>query len=334
MKKTTHIAEDSERNYTSEISVQSVVENPCLNNLFKIKQNSSEPGKKIDFFITSDAFPSISITGNSCSLECQHCKGILLARLILANTCEELEKKALALHAQGAKGILLTGGCDDRGRVPIKNMIPAIKKLREKTDLIIIGHTGFISLEEAGSLKDSGLFGIGFDVMGDMNAVKEVYGLEVSEKDYIDSLRAISDSGLQVFPHVCVGIHFGKLGGEFRALEMISSINPTTVIITGLMPVPGTPMEHIKPQLYDFETVIKKAIDMFPQTQIVLGCAHSSGKDREAIERIALLCGVSGIASPTIGTIRFAGKNGYEINYYGTCCGLIPDNKTRIDLKI
>jgi len=49
-------------------------------------------------------------------------------------------------------------------------------------------------------LKDSGLDGIGFDVMGDMDAVKEVYGLHVSEKEYIDSLHAISDSGLSVFP--------------------------------------------------------------------------------------------------------------------------------------
>lgn len=295
------------------------------------EKNHDKPEKKIDFFITSDTFPSISVTGNSCSLMCQHCKGKLLQRLIPATTCEELEKKALALHARGAKGILLTGGCDERGSVPIRSIIPAIKKLKEKTNLIIIAHTGFITLEEAKLLKESGLSGIGFDVMGDMDAVKEIYGLHVSEKEYLDSLRAISDSGLSVFPHVCVGIDFGKLGKELRALEMISSIAPSTVIITGLMPVAGTPMEHIKPQPSDFETVIKKAIEMFPGTPIVLGCAHSSGKDRANIEKTALLCGVSGIAAPTVGTIRFAKKNGYEINFYGTCCGVIPDEKTRID---
>lgn len=297
------------------------------------EKNHDKPGKKINFFITSDTFPSISVTGNSCSLKCQHCKGKLLQRLIPATTCEELEKKGLALHSRGAKGILLTGGCDERGSVPIRSIIPAIKKLREKTDLILIAHTGFITLWEARLLKDSGLSGIGFDVMGDMDAVKEVYGLHVSEKEYIDSLRAISDSGLLVFPHVCVGIHFGKLGKELHALEMIRSIVPSTVIITGLMPVAGTPMEGIKPQPSDFETVIKKAIEMFPQTPIVLGCAHSSGKDRAWIEKIALLCGVSGIAAPTLGTIGFAKKNGYEINFYGTCCGLVPDEKMRINEK-
>ena len=293
--------------------------------------NNQIEGKKIDFFIPSDTFPSISITGNSCSLRCKHCEGKLLESMIHVTTCENLEKKAMILYARGAKGILLTGGCDQHGSVPIRNIIPAIKKIKEKTDLTIIAHTGFITLEEAKLLKESGLSGIGFDVMGDMDAVKEVYGLSVSEKDYMDSLRAISESGLSVFPHVCVGIKFGKLSGELHALKMIQSITPTTVIITGLMPVLGTQMEHIKPQLSDFETVIRKARKMFQETRIVLGCSHSSGKDRARIEKAALICGVSGIATPTLEMIGFARKNGYEIKFYGTCCGLIPDEKTQIN---
>ncbi len=286
--------------------------------------------KKINFFITSDNFPSISVTGNSCSLMCNHCKGKLLNSLIPATTCEELEKIALHLAGQGAKGILLTGGCDEGGHVPIKNIIPAIRKIKKETDLIIITHTGFISLEEAISLKDSGLSGIGFDVVGDMTSVSEVYGLRISEKEYMDSLRAISDAGLLIFPHVCVGIRFGKLMGEYRALEMLRAIEPEVLIITALMPVAGTPMEHIKPDVSDVEKVLRKAIEMFPESSVVLGCAHSSGKDRADIEKTALLCGVSGIAAPTLRTIRIAKEKGYKINFYGTCCGLIPDEKMKI----
>ena len=95
---------------------------------------TSESKKKINFFITSSLFPSISITGPSCALMCQHCKGKLLEPLIPATTCAELEKKALLLHRQGVKGILLTGGCDAYGKVPINSLIPAIKTIKEKTD--------------------------------------------------------------------------------------------------------------------------------------------------------------------------------------------------------
>lgn len=290
------------------------------------------PEKKINFFITSDHFPSISITGNECSLMCQHCKGKLLESLVHATTCDELVKKALSLHKKGAKGILLTGGCDERGRVPIRDIVPAIKTIKAKTGMLLIAHTGFISREEASALRGSGLDGIGFDVIGDMGTAKEVYGLSVSEMDYVESLRAIEDSGLMVFPHVCVGLHFGELRGELRALEMIREVSPVTVIITGLMPVVGTPMAHIKPKLSDFETVITRAVEMFPDTPVVLGCSHSSGKDREKIEMIAMKCGVSGIAAPTVLIARFARENGFEINYYGMCCGLFPGESTRIEV--
>lgn len=285
--------------------------------------------KKINFFITSHLFPSLSVTGKACALMCKHCRGKLLETLIPATTCEELEKKAMKLKKNGAKGILITGGCDTQGKVPVSSLIPAIKKLKEKTDLILIAHTGFISSEEAGALKGSGLDGIGFDVIGDMNTAREVYGLDVSEKEYVKSLLAMESSGIMVFPHVCVGLHFGELRGEFRALELIRTIKPSTVIITGLMPVAGTPMARIRPKLSDFEKVIERAVGMFPS--VVLGCAHSSGKQREEIEKIALKIGVHGIASPTIRTVEFAKKNGYEINYYGTCCGLMPCERTRIE---
>src|SRR3989337_2029386 len=233
--------------------------------------------KKINFFITSDLFPSISVTGKKCELMCQHCKGKLLEALISAPTPGACEKIALKLHLQGAKGILLTGGCDEPGRAPIDDLIPAIKTIKNKTELIIIAHTGFVSREEAVILKDSGLDGVGFDVIGDMATAREVYGLDVSEKEYIESLQAIDDSGIRIFPHVCVGLHFGELKGAFRALELIRSIRPETIIITGLMPVAGTPMAHIKPDPSDFAKVITRAIELFPDTPVVLGCAHSSG---------------------------------------------------------
>ncbi len=287
--------------------------------------------KKINFFVTSNLFPSLSVTGNSCALMCKHCKGKLLEALIPATTRDELEKKATALYRKGAKGILLTGGCDMHGRVPVSSLIPAIKKLKQETELILIAHTGFISREDAAALSNSGLDGIGFDVIGDMGTAREVYGLEVSEKEYAESLRAIEEAGIMVFPHVCVGLHFGELKGEFHALELIKTIEPSTIIITGLMPVAGTPKAHVKPRPCDFEKVIAKAVEMFPDISVVLGCAHSSGKDRGEIERIALLSGVSGIASPTMQTIDFARKKGFEINYYGTCCGLLPDEKTKIE---
>ena len=152
-----------------------------------------------------------------------------------------------------------------------------------------------------------------------------------SRDDYLKSLQAISDAGISIFPHVCVGLDFGKRCGELTALELIRHINPTTVVITGLMSVAGTAMSSVKPDPYEFAEVFSQACELFPEIPVTLGCAHSSGRDRELIERIALECGVFNIALPTRSFVKYAYAEGYAIEYFGTCCGVLPQDFTRID---
>jgi uncharacterized radical SAM superfamily protein len=298
----------------------------------KSKQQSLEKfGRKINIFIPSNIFPSVSLTGSRCQLNCKHCGGKLLSRLIPVGPPERLEQIARRLANNGAKGMLITGGCDTKGKVPTAAAAQYIKNIKQQTDLIVIAHTGFVTHDEACALKDSGLDGIAFDVVGDAGTVRRVYGLDVTGDDYLKSLEAISDAGINIFPHVCVGLDFGKMCGELRALELIRHINPTTVVITGLMPVAGTAMSSVKPDPYDFAEVFCRACELFPEIPITLGCAHSSGRDRELIERIALDSGVFNIALPTRSFVKYAHAEGYGIEYFGTCCGVLAKKSTRIE---
>ncbi|MCL7415685.1 MAG: hypothetical protein M8349_06445 [ANME-2 cluster archaeon] len=293
-------------------------------------QTTSRSGKRLNFFVTSTLFPSISITGSQCSLHCKHCGGKLLERLIPCMTPENLVTTALAAEVQGAKGILITGGCDSKGKVPVPAMSAAIATIKERTGLIVIAHTGFISSTEAGLLRDSGLDGVGFDVVGDMAAAREVYGLDLLEQDYTSSLDALSDAGIMLFPHVCVGLNAGQFSGELHALEMIRGYEVSTIVITGLMPVQGTPFLGVKPEPLEFARVITTAVEHFPDIPITLGCARSSGRDRELIDHLAIESGVENIAVPTRYAVEYAKRNGYSTDYYGTCCGLPPSDDTRI----
>lgn len=300
--------------------------------IWRSRQQSLEKyGRNLSLFITSDFFPSISLTGSKCQLHCKHCEGVLLSRLISADSPEKLEETACRLATSGAIGMLITGGCDTEGRVPTATVAESIERIKQETDLIVIAHTGFITPDEAYALAAAGIDGIAFDVVGDSGTVRRVYGLDATEDDYLQSLEAISDAEIDLFPHVCVGLDFGKLRGELRALELIRQINPATVVITGLMPVAGTPMSSVKPDPYDFAEVFCRAEELFSEIPVTLGCAHSSGRDRELIERIALSCGVLHIAIPTPGFVRYAEAEGYNIEYFGTCCGVLPRNDTRID---
>jgi uncharacterized radical SAM superfamily protein len=287
-------------------------------------------GKQLNFYITSHLFPSISLTGSRCSLNCKHCGGTLLEQLIPCSSSTSLIVTARKLIDYGAKGILITGGCDPEGRVPVPAMAAAIKTIKDTTDLIVVAHTGFISEKEAQILKQSRLDGVGFDVVGDMETAQRVYGLTVFEHDYISSLKALSHAGLMLFPHICVGLDAGKLSGELHALDMIRGYRVSTVVITGLMPVRGTPFSGVKPNPVDFARVITAAVETFPETPITLGCARSSGKSREFIDHLAIESGVENIAIPTRYAIEYAQYNGYRIQSYGTCCGVPPSEDTRI----
>ena len=287
-------------------------------------------GKQLNFYITSHSFPSISLTGSKCSLNCKHCGGILLERLIPCKSPKSLISMAQKLIGHGAKGFLITGGCDKKGKVPVPAMADAIRTIKDTTDLIVVAHTGFINEKEAQILKQSGLDGVGFDVVGDMETARKVYGLTVSEYDYISSLEALSNAGFMLFPHICVGLDGGKLSGEFHALTMIKGCQVSTIVITGLMPLRGTPFSGVKPDPVDFVRVIAAAVEMFPETPITLGCARSSGQGRELIDHLAIESGVENIAIPTRYAIEYAQYHGYRIQSYGTCCGVPPSENTRI----
>ena len=249
-------------------------------------------------------------------------------------TPDDLVSIALAVEVQGAMGILVTGGCDSTGKVHVTSMAAAITTIKERTGLSVIAHTGFITPDEAGLLRDSGLDGVGFDVVGDMATAREVYGLDLSKQDYIASLDALSDAGIMLFPHVCVGLNAGRAVGELRALEMIKGHRVSTVVITGLMPIEGTPFSGTKPNPLDFARVITAAVELFPDTPITLGCARSSGRDRELIDYLAIESGVENIAIPTRYAVEYAKRNGYSTGYFGTCCGLPPSDDTRIDVPL
>jgi uncharacterized radical SAM superfamily protein len=83
-------------------------------------------GKQITFYIPGMFFcngikgkyPGISITGNQCSLSCDHCGALILETMIPTETPEELLKKCIQLEKKGNYGVLLSGGCTNKGKLP------------------------------------------------------------------------------------------------------------------------------------------------------------------------------------------------------------------------
>jgi uncharacterized radical SAM superfamily protein len=290
-------------------------------------------GKRINFYYTSFYFPAISVTATECALNCDHCQRRLLEGLVPATTQKKLVETCKILAKSGAKGVLITGGCLPNGKVPIGNFLEGIAEVKRTTDLILIAHTGLIDFDDAKQLVEAGLDGVAVDVVGSTETTKAVYGIEITPKDYSQTLEAFEIANMPIVsPHVCVGLHFGELKHELESLRIISEVKPSTVVITVLMPLIGTPMENVRASPADVSKVIAIAKLMFPDVPITLGCARSKGVDRELIEKLAIYAGVSNIAIPTETAIREAQSLGMKIECYSACCAVPPLSFLRMPL--
>ena len=299
-------------------------------------------GKKIAFYAPSFTyyrvlghlqnlrkFPTISITGSSCSLKCKHCDGKVLRTMIPATTPQKLIEVCRRLKAEGAEGCLISGGCLPGGSVPLERFAEAIALIKRETGLLITVHTGLIGPEAARKLKEACVDAALIDIIGDNETIREIYNLNATVNDFEDSLRVIKSAGLNLVPHVLAGLHYGKLRGEVEALKIISRYSPATLVIIAFMPIRGTPMGNVPPPTpLDIARVILIARLMFPKIPLALGCMRPKGEHRVKTDILAVKAGINAIAFPTEEAIKFAEKRGYEIKFYPTCCSQVYMNLT------
>jgi lipoyl synthase len=269
-------------------------------------------------------FPTISVTGTGCALNCKHCGGKVLATMRPAITPEKLYKLCSELKHKGAKGCLVSGGCLPDGSVPLKQFAAAIGQIKRELGLTVFVHTGIIDDETAVQLKDAGVDVALIDIMGSQETIDKVYHLKVEVKDYADSLLALQNAGLPFVPHVIVGLNEGKLGGELNALQMVSSVKPSAIVIIAFMPIQGTEMAQITPpQPLDIARVVASARLMFPRTPLVLGCMRPKGTLRAVTDVYALKAGVDAVAFPSEEAIDFTKAQDMLISFSAYCCAQI-----------
>jgi uncharacterized radical SAM superfamily protein len=287
---------------------------------------------KTNYFRSSPkAFPSISITGSSCALNCQHCNGKVLDTMLPAQTPEALFDICLKLKNDGAVGCLISGGCLPNGSIPIDGFIDAIAKIKRELGLTVVTHTGVVDFSIARRLKEAQVDAALIDIIGSNETIHEVYHLDVSVEDFDRSLRAFHESGIPFVPHVLGGLHYGRLKGELGALKMISKYSPSAVIIIAFMPIHGTPMEKVSPpEPEDIVRILVSARLLMPETPLVLGCMRPKGEHRRRTDTLAVGAGVNAIAFPAEEAIRLAESLNLEISFSSLCCSQIFVDKFEV----
>ncbi|MEA3377850.1 MAG: radical SAM protein [Chloroflexota bacterium] len=268
-------------------------------------------------------FAAISLTGRACALRCEHCQGQLLESMYPASTGQALRDLADELVAKGCQGVLLSGGADHQGQVPLDGHLEAIACLKA-LGLTVIVHTGLVDEGTARDLKTAGVDQVLVDVIGDEETIRQVYHLDKKPDDYAATLAVLKEVGLDIAPHVVIGLHFGQIRGELAALEMITNAEPEAIILVVLNPLPGTPMARFPaPSAEIVGRLAAVARVLNPERRISLGCARPAGPMKAERERLAIAGGINALAYPTQAALRYARSRSLALEWREACCSLL-----------
>ena len=272
---------------------------------------------------SSRRFLAVSVTGRACALCCDHCQAKVLGGMVSVRAGSDLFDLAAQLREQGSEGILVSGGSTRYGAVPLLGHLRHVPRIREELGMKVIVHSGLVSPELAEGLAASGVDGVMLDVVGADETLRDVYHLDLTVVDVGRSLQLLSDHGLRILPHIVLGLHYGQFLGEHRALEMLTQYQVSTLILVVLVPLVGTPMEHLAPppvdQVTDFFATARLAV---PSTSINLGCARPLGAQKRELDEAAIDLGLNGIAYPAEGAIEYARSRGLRPRLFEYCCSL------------
>jgi uncharacterized radical SAM superfamily protein len=272
-----------------------------------------------------ERFAAISVTGRHCELQCGHCKGILLESMIPAEDPETFFNVVRHLQSRGAHGILVSGGANQQGEVPLKKIIPAMKTFKERNPQFkIIVHTGLIRKEMAEGLKEAGIDQILIDIIGDDDTIREVYHLDKRVEDYEGTLWMLKEMGHRLAPHIIIGHHFGEIRGEWRSLEMVTRVGVETIVFVIIKPLEATDRDRMKiPRPEETSKISAIARILNPSIQIRMGCIRPAHPWKAKMEKGFLLSGVNTIAYPLQGTIDYAKEIGLKTKFVEMCCSLL-----------
>ena len=268
------------------------------------------------------SFVNLSITGNACACRCEHCDARLLQTMMPTETPEKMCGIVDHLIESGCQGILVSGGADGRGEVPLVDFTEAMRYAHKK-GLKVLVHSGLLQKETALQLKDCGVDQVLMDVIGHEQTIHDVYHLDHSPDDYLRSMMICREAGLDFAPHIVIGLHFGQILGEYSALSMIREAQPQTLVLVILRPMARTPMSAVSPpQLTAVEELLFAARLWNPEIFLSLGCARPPGEYKRRVEKLAIDYGFNGIAFPSDDAIDHACGRGLVPVFTEQCCSL------------
>src|SRR5579863_465221 len=275
-----------------------------------------------------NSFPAFSITAGACALSCDHCQAKILEPMIPATSPAELDRKVRDLvRLQDLRGFLLSGGSNRRNEVPYDRYLSTVEALkRDFPHLRIAIHTALLDERRAKRMESAGIDVAMMDVIGAEETIRQVYHLDRPVDDFEATLATLCATSMEIVPHIVIGLHYGRILGEHRALEIVARHPIAALVLVVVMPFyapADRPFATVPPE--DIASVFVAARQRIRNAPVQLGCARPAGRHKLLTDAYAVMAGFDGIAYPAEGIVALARAIGRPIEQEHACCSIALD---------
>ena len=196
--------------------------------------------------------------------------------------------------------------------------------MKRNTNLIINTHTGLLNRETAKKLADASVDIVSFDVNMDKEVVKNIYHLNIELSEYKRAIDLLIKYDLNIVPHICVGLYYGRLNKELDSIKFIKETlpNPSLIVVIALIPPKNSKLNFENPKPGDIAKIIALLRFIFPKTEISLGCMRPRGRMKTEIEKYAIKAGITRIEIPSRETLKWLKKynQNVQFQFFSACC--------------
>jgi uncharacterized radical SAM superfamily protein len=270
-------------------------------------------------FIPGERFPSISITGNKCWLNCDYCRGRFLRGMDQVYTPKQLYDLAKYYTRRGVVGLLISGGFTPDGYLPVKPYLGVLRSIKKDFNLVLNIHPGLIDHELTVGLRDAGVDIVDYEFMIDNVVIKKIKHLV--RRDWTDYVRTYEDllknGPPYIAPHILIGARYGSIGYEYRAIDLLREYDPYITVFLVLIPDKETPMRNVKPPGIPEITNILEYARRRLHGEISMGCMRPPFMKNLLDEKLLERGLVDRIVNPHPKLIRK-----YGLRRIPTCCSL------------
>jgi uncharacterized radical SAM superfamily protein len=273
---------------------------------------------------SKNSFPAFSITAGGCALMCDHCQAKILKPMIPATNPAMLDQQVRDLiMLQDLQGFLLSGGSNRRNEIGYERFYPVIEKLkRDFPHLKIAIHTALTDEARARAMESAGVDTAMMDVIGAEETIRDVYHLDRPVADFEATLAALCTTGMEIVPHIVIGLHYGRVLGEAEALAIVSRHPVEALVLVVIMPFYAKAGSFMTPETHEVGRIFLEARRRIPDRQVLLGCARPPGMHKRVTDSYAVMAGLDGIAFPADGMSAVARAIGRPARQEHACCSI------------